>query len=100
MFLLYVSKQLVTAVLPKKVVKSLRYMTILCLHRVQGLIWGVRGIKPRNYLRKNSKYCRKNAKIRSTLDFTIHKQLQEKGTKYASKLKKDGVRSFLAKTNG
>ena len=62
MFLPYVSRRLVTAVLPKRFVKSLRYTTILCSPTVHGLFLNNRNNDSRNLFKNRNKFCRKNGK--------------------------------------
>jgi len=62
MFLPYVSGTIVTAFLPKRFVKSLRYISILCSFVFHCFFLNKKGIDPRNLFNKKSKYCRKHVK--------------------------------------
>ena len=62
MFLPYVSKRLLTAGLPKRFVKSLRYTTVLCSPVFHGLFLSNRDNDSRNLLKNMNKFCNENSK--------------------------------------
>ena len=65
MFLRYVSRRLVSAVLSKRFVKSLRYTTVLCSPVFHGLFLNSIDNESRNLLKNRNKFCFKKGKKRT-----------------------------------